>query len=187
MLIRPSIAFFLIFTFVVGPGLVVNGLVKAYWARPRPDFVQQFGGHEHFKPWWKPGGDCVRNCSFVSGEAAEMFWLLAPASVATAAIAPIALTAATVSAAGLSVLRFVFGRHFTIDVIFGAVLIVLIVQFAIAFSCACRMTSLSKKSNGLLSCCALRARGGGVDCPEMCTNSTRLRLRQHVHRRLRAL
>jgi lipid A 4'-phosphatase len=127
MLIRPSIAFFLIFTFVVGPGLVVNGLVKAYWARPRPDFVQQFGGHEHFKPWWKPGGDCVRNCSFVSGEAAEMFWLLAPASVATAAIAPIALTAATVSAAGLSVLRFVFGRHFTIDVIFGAVLIVLIV------------------------------------------------------------
>lgn len=56
-----------------------------------------------------------------------MFWLLAPASVATEAIAPIALTAATVSAAGLSVLRFVFGRHFTIDVIFGAVLIVLIV------------------------------------------------------------
>jgi lipid A 4'-phosphatase len=49
MLIRPSIAFFLIFTFVVGPGLVVNGLVKPYWARPRPDFVEQFGGHEHFE------------------------------------------------------------------------------------------------------------------------------------------
>ena len=67
MLIRPSITFFLIITFVVGQGLVVNGLVKPYWARPRPDFVEQFGGHEHFEPWWKPGGDCVRNCSFVFG------------------------------------------------------------------------------------------------------------------------
>jgi lipid A 4'-phosphatase len=127
MLIRPSTALFLVCSFAIGPGLVVNGLTNPLWARPRPVFVEQFGGHQHFEPWWKPGGDCRRNCSFLSGEASEAFWLLAPASIAPALIRPVALAAAAVSAVGLSGLRIAFGRHFVTDVIFGGVLTVIIV------------------------------------------------------------
>ncbi len=133
MLMRRSTALFLLCSFAIGPGLIVNGLSKPIWSRPRPVFIEQFGGKQHFEPWWKPGGDCHRNCSFLSGEASEAFWLLAPASVVPAPIRPVALAAAAVSAAGLSGLRVVFGRHFATDVIFGGVLTILIVAACYRF------------------------------------------------------
>ncbi len=127
MLLRPSIALYLICSFAIGPGLVTNGILKPVWSRPRPVFVEQFGGPQHFQPWWRPGGDCPRNCSFVSGDASQAFWLLAPASVLPAPARPVALATATVFAAGLSGMRVAFGRHFFTDVIFAAVLTILIV------------------------------------------------------------
>jgi lipid A 4'-phosphatase len=127
MFMRPAIALFLLCSFAIGPGLVANGL-KAYWARPRPDLVERFGGQQHFEPWWKPGGDCVRNCSFVSGDAAEAFWLIAPASVVPMPLRPLTLAAAEISAVGLSGLRVAFGRHFFTDVVFGGVLTIMVVS-----------------------------------------------------------
>jgi len=127
MLIRPSLALYLICSFAIGPGLVTNGLLKPLWARPRPVFVEQFAGPQHFEPWWRPGGDCPRNCSFVSGDASQAFWLLAPASLAPAPVRPIALATAAVFASGLSGMRVVFGRHFLTDVVFAAVLTIIII------------------------------------------------------------
>jgi lipid A 4'-phosphatase len=127
MLIRPSIALYLICSFAIGPGLVTNSILKPVWSRPRPVFVEQFGGTQHFQPWWRPGGDCPRNCSFVSGDASQAFWLLAPASVLPLPVKPVALAAVTVFAAGLSGMRVAFGRHFFTDVVFAAVLTILIV------------------------------------------------------------
>jgi lipid A 4'-phosphatase len=127
MLIRPSIALYLICSFAIGPGLVTNGLLKPLWARPRPVFVEQFAGQQHFEPWWRPGGDCPRNCSFVSGDASQAFWLLAPASLAPAPVRPLALATAAVFASGLSGMRVAFGRHFLTDVVFAAVLTINII------------------------------------------------------------
>lgn len=56
--------------FVIGPGLVVNAGLKAYWGRARPANVTDFGGSAQFTPAWEISDQCARNCSFVSGEGA---------------------------------------------------------------------------------------------------------------------
>src|SRR6478672_12010674 len=45
-------------TLVLGPGLLVNGVLKEHWARPRPGAVVEFGGTLPFMPWWDPRGGC---------------------------------------------------------------------------------------------------------------------------------
>jgi membrane-associated PAP2 superfamily phosphatase len=127
MLMRPTVALFLLVSYALGPGLITNGILKPVWARARPVSLEQFNGHKHFTPWWQPGGDCDRNCSFVSGDASSLVWLLAPASVAPPAVRPVALAGATVIALGLSGMRVVFGRHFFTDVVFGGVVSLLVI------------------------------------------------------------
>jgi lipid A 4'-phosphatase len=139
-LLSPRIALFLVCSFAIGPGLIVNGILKPIWARPRPVFVQQFGKQETFEPWWKPGGDCRSNCSFVSGDAAEAFWLLAPASISPPSVKPLAETAVMGFAVALSTLRVVFGRHFPTDVIFAGVIMVIVIA-------ACRRVFLSMEDD----------------------------------------
>jgi membrane-associated phospholipid phosphatase len=135
MLMRPAVALFLVLSYALGPGLVTNGILKPVWSRARPVAIKEFGGREQFTPWWKPGGGCDRNCSFVSGDASAMTWLLAPASVAPPAIRPAALAGAAVIAGGLSGMRVVFGRHFFTDVVFGIVVTLVVV-------CLCRRAIL---------------------------------------------
>ena len=72
---------FLIATIAIGPGVIVNLGLKDHWHRPRPYQTQDFNGRDPFKPWYDDGGECKKNCSFVSGEAATGFWMVAPASV----------------------------------------------------------------------------------------------------------
>jgi lipid A 4'-phosphatase len=56
--------------FLLGPGLIVNGLLKRQWGRARPFMTQDFGGNAQFSKAWEFADQCARNCSFVSGEAA---------------------------------------------------------------------------------------------------------------------
>ena len=72
---------FLIATMIIGPGLIVNLGFKDHWHRPRPVQTQDFNGPSPFMPWYDDNGGCKKNCSFVSGEAATGFWMVAPASV----------------------------------------------------------------------------------------------------------
>jgi lipid A 4'-phosphatase len=82
MLIAPSVLVFLIGSLIPGPGLTSNLLLKEHWGPPRPIQVHQFAGTANFQPWWQPGEGCERNCSFVSGEASQAFWVVAPATLA---------------------------------------------------------------------------------------------------------
>jgi membrane-associated PAP2 superfamily phosphatase len=68
-------------TLALAPGVVANLVFKEHWGRPRPIDVAEFGGDEHFRPWWDPRGDCPKNCSFVAGEPSGAFWTLAGAAV----------------------------------------------------------------------------------------------------------
>src|SRR5260221_7341783 len=63
-------------TLALAPGVVANLVFKEQWGRPRPIDVTEFGGDEHFRPWWDPRGDCPKNCSFVAGEPSGAFWTL---------------------------------------------------------------------------------------------------------------
>lgn len=61
---------FLVTAFLIGPGLIVNGFLKAYAGRARPAHVSEFGGDKVFTPILQFSDQCARNCSFTSGEVA---------------------------------------------------------------------------------------------------------------------
>ncbi len=111
----------------MAPGLFVNVLLKDHWGRPRPIDVAQFGGSEHFVPWWDPRGDCPNNCSFVSGDVSGAFWTIAPAALAPPQWRALAYGAALTLGAGMAALRLIAGGHFMTDAIFAGVFTFLII------------------------------------------------------------
>jgi membrane-associated phospholipid phosphatase len=120
-------ALFLIVTLVLGPGLLVNSVLKEHWSRPRPVAVTQFNGTQQFVPWWNPTGDCRRNCSFVSGEGSSAFWTIAPAVLAPPSWRAATVTAAIAYGIVMSGLRLAVGAHFFTDLVFAAVFTFLII------------------------------------------------------------
>ena len=127
MVIAPSVALFLVGSFIAGPGVFTNLILKDNWGRPRPIQVEQFGGKAAFEPWWRPGGACERNCSFVSGEGSLAFWTVAPAMLAPPPARPFAMGAAVLFGASVGGLRVAFGRHFLSDVLFAGIFTVTMV------------------------------------------------------------
>ena len=113
---------FLALAMLIGPGLVVNLGMKDHLHRPRPVHVTEFGGGKEFRPFYRFDGACPKNCSFPSGEAAEAFWMLAPASLAPAPLRPLAMTGAVIFGFAVSLLRMAFGGHFFSDTIFAALI-----------------------------------------------------------------
>ena len=65
---------FLLTTLIMGPGVLVNTILKDNWGRPRPRYVEEFGGDLPHQPVWVISDHCERNCSFVSGEASAAMW-----------------------------------------------------------------------------------------------------------------
>jgi lipid A 4'-phosphatase len=143
MLIRPRAALFMIVTLALGPGLVVNGLAKEYWGRPRPIDVQQMGGKQPFVAWWDPRGTCKNNCSFVSGDVSGGFWTMAPAALAPAPWRPLAYGGAIAFGSGIAVLRMLFGGHFFTDAVFAGVISFLIIWLTYNILFRWRATLLS--------------------------------------------
>ena len=101
----------------LGPGLLVNGLLKANWGRPRPITIDVFGGDAVHQKVWVVSDWCDRNCSFVSGEASSSAWLVAAALVTPKAVRPAATATAVVYAGALSLNRIAFGGPFLSDVV----------------------------------------------------------------------
>jgi membrane-associated phospholipid phosphatase len=121
---------FLIATIAIGPGLLVNLGLKDHWHRPRPVNTQEFNGPNAFKPWYEGDGACKKNCSFVSGEAATGFWMVAPASVAPLAWRGPAIAAAFAFGIGASLLRMAFGGHYLSDVLLGGLVTLIVIEIA---------------------------------------------------------
>lgn len=115
----------------LGPGLVVNVVLKEHWGRPRPYSTDLFGGKLPFVPAGQLSNYCHSNCSFVSGEASSIFWLLCLLPLLPAAWRP----RAGIVAAGLAVLtsglRVAFGGHYLSDVVLGGL------STLVVFSCVC--------------------------------------------------
>ena len=126
---------FLIATIAIGPGVVVNLGLKDHWHRPRPIQTQEFNGPSEFRPWYETDGACKRNCSFVSGEAATGFWMVAPASVLPPPWRAPAIVAAFAFGAGASLLRLAFGGHYLSDVLLGGLITLIVIEIARRIIC----------------------------------------------------
>jgi lipid A 4'-phosphatase len=126
-IISPNASLFLLSSLIVGPGLLVNVALKGYWGRPRPVMVEAFGGADPYVEVWKITDYCVRNCSFVSGEASTAVWLTAIAFVVPHVWRlPVAIVAA-IYAGLLSLNRLAFGGHFVSDVVISWGLTLLVI------------------------------------------------------------
>lgn len=101
----------------LGPGLIVNGVLKEFWGRARPRQTDVFGGEHGFTGAWEIVSNCATNCSFTSGEAASSFALVAVALVLPQRMRIPALLAALAWATVMSVNRIAFGGHFLSDVV----------------------------------------------------------------------
>ncbi|MFN3668984.1 MAG: phosphatase PAP2 family protein [Brevundimonas sp.] len=111
---------------VVGPGLLVNGLLKEHWGRPRPNGTDIFGGEAPFQKVWVISEWCERNCSFVSGEASSAAWLVAAALIAPRRVRTAATALAAIYAFALSINRVAFGGHWLSDVLLAWLLSALV-------------------------------------------------------------
>jgi membrane-associated PAP2 superfamily phosphatase len=127
MLIPGRAVVFLIGTLALAPGVLVNGVFKEHWGRPRPIDVKVFHGADAFVPWWDPRGACPENCSFVSGDASAAYWSIAPAALAPAPWRPFAYAAAITFGTAVGFLRVVFGGHFPSDVAFAGIFTFLVI------------------------------------------------------------
>ncbi len=117
---------FLLLGLLLGPGLVANVIFKDNWGRARPHTVEAFGGTATYTPPWVLSKACDTNCSFVSGDGAFGFFLPSFAYV----VAPARRRRVFWSGMGLGCLfggaRVVMGAHFLSDVLYAAVLMLLV-------------------------------------------------------------
>lgn len=119
--------------YLLGPGLLVDVVLKPLWGRARPAQVTEFGGSLAFTPPHVLSHQCTSNCSFVSGEVAGavalavvLFLVLDPLK---GRIRPphrrIAQGMILLVPLFVGVQRIAAGRHFLSDVLLAAIFVLL--------------------------------------------------------------
>ncbi len=146
MVLPARISIFVILVFALGPGLLVNGLLKEFWSRPRPRALFEFGGSHHFMAWWDPGGTCIKNCSFVSGEASSAFAVLALAALAPSPLRYLSIGLAIAYGASVSFIRVAVGAHFLSDVLFAGIFTALVVWLLHSLFWRWKRTTMSEQA-----------------------------------------
>ncbi|OAN52201.1 hypothetical protein A6A04_00415 [Paramagnetospirillum marisnigri] len=133
---------YLVASLALGPGLVVNVLLKDFWGRPRPSTIAEFSGPFQYVRALIPSDQCPDNCSFPSGHAALGFWMVAFALLASPAWRRPALRAALGFGVLVGGVRIAQGGHFLSDVIASGIIVsglclwlhrVIIVQSSMTF------------------------------------------------------
>ncbi|MEW6529338.1 MAG: phosphatase PAP2 family protein [Thermodesulfobacteriota bacterium] len=114
-----------VLTFALGPGLIVNGLLKEFWGRPRPADLAVFGGLSQYHAVWPPAGP-GKGKSFSSGHVATAFALCS--GVSFYSLHPFLSGAALVVGLGYGLLmglaRIAQGGHFPTDVLWSGVIVI---------------------------------------------------------------
>jgi len=121
-------AVFVLLLLALGPGLVVNVLLKDQLGRARPREVIEFGGKHEFTQFWRLGSASA-NSSFPSGHAAIAFFMIAPWFVLRdnkRAIATGFLIFGLSFGLLVGIARILQGAHFVSDVAWAGGLIYLI-------------------------------------------------------------
>lgn len=116
----------LVLTYAVGAGLIINGGLKEYWGRPRPKQLEEFGGSQTFRPYYKPNffHQPQPSKSFTCGHCAMGFYFFALALVGrrlkNQGLETGAFLLAIALGLALSITRIMQGGHFVSDTLFSA-------------------------------------------------------------------
>lgn len=113
---------YLVLCMAIGPGVVANLIFKDHWGRARPAQTTLFGGAKQFTPALTRSDQCARNCSFVSGEAANLFAIGFALALLSERVRRRSLYLAAIAAGMLAgIVRIGAGGHFLSDVFFAGV------------------------------------------------------------------
>ena len=122
---RGRVAALLLIVIALGPGLVVNGILKEHWGRARPRDVTEFGGDRRFTPAFVISDQCERNCSFTAGHPSAGFAL---AALGYAYVSRRRRWQVLAAATGFGLLvglaRVAAGGHFLSDVLFSGIIVI---------------------------------------------------------------
>ena len=125
---------FIVLTLALGPGLLVNAILKEHVGRARPHHVTEFGGTQEFTPAFMIVNECDTNCSFVSGHASFGFFLMSFAFLITnkrkRLITWIALL---ILASYTAFSRVMDGAHFFSDIVFAGIFTYLVIKLVYEF------------------------------------------------------
>jgi lipid A 4'-phosphatase len=115
---------------MLGPGLLVNGVLKPLWGRPRPVQADLFGGSRPYQPWWQPG-NIGGGRSFPSGHAAMGYVLVLGTCLVprrrSAWLHGLVLGGALAYGSLLGATRIIQGGHFLSDVLWSGSLMCFLV------------------------------------------------------------
>jgi lipid A 4'-phosphatase len=127
---------FLSLCLAIGPGLIIDGVLKPLMNRPRPMQTDLFGGDEPFVSAWRIGETGLGNRSFPSAEAAAAMYLVALAMVVPKTWRKRVATFALLWAFAVSLNRVAFGAHYLSDVLvaWGLTLIVILLLRSVILS-----------------------------------------------------
>jgi lipid A 4'-phosphatase len=112
---------FLALVLAIGPGLIVNGIFKTYWGRPRPHDTIPFGGDKEYLLIFQRGSEQDAT-SFSCGHASMGFYLMAPAFIfyrRSPRLAAAVLCLGLFAGFTIGMARIVQGSHFASDVIWS--------------------------------------------------------------------
>jgi membrane-associated phospholipid phosphatase len=116
-LFPPRFTLYFASLFLLGPALMVNGILKPLFDRPRPRNAIEFGGTDSFVHAWGLGGQFFDDRSFVSGEAAVVVCLIPLAFFVPVVWRRSVFVLLSVFAALTALNRIAFGAHFLSDVL----------------------------------------------------------------------
>ena len=134
---------FVILVFLIGSIILIQGFIKPYFGRARPDTIQEFGGKLEFSPAFKASEQChathfivifhksfnlpLSNCSFVSFHTSLGFVLVACAMRMNHKRRLFIIVASSFAILFM-IARILQGKHFLSDVIFSACLMLILMN-----------------------------------------------------------
>jgi lipid A 4'-phosphatase len=121
-------ALMLVYTLVLGPGLIINLGLKDHWGRPRPFEVKEFGGKRDFLCACVPGGSDGGK-SFPCGHCSMGFFLAVPYLIfrrKNLKLAYIFLISGIAYGILIGLSRMIAGGHFPSDVLWSGGLVWLV-------------------------------------------------------------
>ena len=117
---------------VLGSGVIVNGLVKPLWGRPRPKHTDLFGSTRVYRPWWQRG-EIGGGRSLPSGHASMGYVLVASTAMVASRRSPWrqrgVLAVGLLYGSLLGLTRIIQGGHFATDVLWSGCLMCALVAW----------------------------------------------------------